>query len=313
MQILLYIIVKNHLLKLVFHYYPSADFDLRLWIMQSYFYRAWRLFVIVGFYFMVQSSNHCLKYLFLCSMEEGYGYRVELNLVKTEVGFCQLGDVFWQRRDSHWEIISCIWRTFGWRLDFGVHCVCVFLKVGRCITGESVEDTKAALCPGHVMPVRKAQTMWSCLTECWVELTNAASPLRCEHDRVNDWEEKDTAPLKDEDIEEQVWTRREMKVIVCQMLRCRLRALLWFGPYSLFPWRCCGESGCLLSSQFVGMWRFCKNKKRWLKWTRNVLECVVGNWDTSWNGKETLWNSMAAPGTIGWKQMNYCLNFLDAI
>lgn len=108
--------------------------------------------------------------------------------------------------------------------------VCVFLKVGRCITGESVEDTKAALCPGHVMPVQKAQTMWSCLTECWVELTNAASPLRCEHDRVNDWEEKDTAPLKNEDIEEQVWTRRETKAIVCQMLRCRLRALLWFGP-----------------------------------------------------------------------------------
>lgn len=38
-------------------------------------------------------------------------------------------------------------------------CVCVCLKVGHCITGESVEDTKAALCVGHVMPVRKAQTM----------------------------------------------------------------------------------------------------------------------------------------------------------
>lgn len=39
----------------------------------------------------------------------------------------------------------------------------------------------------------------------------------------------------------------------------------------------------------------------------------LGNWNTAWNGKGTLWNSTAAPGTIGWKQMNYCLNFLDAI
>ncbi len=42
-------------------------------------------------------------------------------------------------------------------------------------------------------------------------------------------------------------------------------------------------------------------------------ENFQGNWNTSWNGRGTLWNSTAAPGTIGWKQMNCCLNFLDAI
>ncbi|CAM4499342.1 unnamed protein product [Leuciscus chuanchicus] len=43
--------------------------------------------------------------------------------------------------------------------ECGFHLENQLFKVGRCITGESVEDTKAALCPGHVMPVRKAQTM----------------------------------------------------------------------------------------------------------------------------------------------------------
>ncbi len=42
-------------------------------------------------------------------------------------------------------------------------------------------------------------------------------------------------------------------------------------------------------------------------------ERFLGNWNTSWNGRGTLWNSTAAQGTIGWKQMNCCLNFLDAI
>lgn len=63
-----------------------------------------------------------------------YGYRVELNLEKTEVGFCQLGDVFFDRRlrgvDSHCGIICCIWRTVGWRLDFGIPCVCVCVSKG---------------------------------------------------------------------------------------------------------------------------------------------------------------------------------------
>lgn len=42
-------------------------------------------------------------------------------------------------------------------------------------------------------------------------------------------------------------------------------------------------------------------------------ERFLGNWNTSWNERGTLWNSTAAPGTIGWKQMNCCLNFLDVI
>ncbi len=172
--------------------------------------------------------------------------------------------------DSH-LIICCIWRSVGWRLHFGVICVCVLLKVGHCITGDSVEDTKAALCPGHVMPVWKAPTMWSCFTECWVELANAASPLRCEHDREKDWEGNDTEPLKKEDVEKRVWTtKQEMKAIECNnptvQTACNslIRSLLTI--YLMVLW----EGGCLLWSQFVGMWRFCKDKKQWLTWIKNV-------------------------------------------
>lgn len=187
--------------------------------------------------------------------------------------------------DSHWGIICCIWRSVGWRLNSGVLCVCVLLKVGRCITGESVENTKAALCPGHVMPVRKAPTKWSCLTECWVELTNAASPLRCEHDREKDWEGNDTEPLK-EDIEKQVWTtKQEMKAIECNN--------------STVQTACNSLIRSLLTVSLMVLWGRWLSSVESICWNVEILqgqeamaevdqERFLGNWNTSWNGRGTL-------------------------
>lgn len=105
-------------------------------------------------------------------------------------------------------------------------------------------------------------------------------------------------------------TKQEMKAIECNN--------------STVQTACNSLIRSLLSVSLMVLWGRWLSSVESICWNVEILqgqeamaevdqERFLGNWNTSWNGRGTLWNSTAAQGTIGWKQMTCCLNFLDAI